>query len=654
MRAMIIRLQPKNRILFCKLEDEVKEELDTPKQKRRRICIPPPNSTSPPISISTSTETIPFVKVKSSPPSSPTSQLPAKRVKRPAGRKRPLKPKCTSAVSASPSTSSSSPTSSSPPLHSSFLTSPLPESQILHPEKEWPPPTPTIDLSAETWNMETTKDEAPIQPQFIPARTPGIQLSISKTYSRVDLFKLFFSNKVVDTLCTNTTKQGIKQKKRGRKFKWKPVEPGEFYIFLAVVIAMGIARLPSVTDYWTNDESFRIPFCNSFMSRSRFRTIMWNLQMSDPDEDEKNDRQRHTPQYDPLFRIRPLFNRMQMACKAYYQPRQNVSIDQRVVVSRSTISQYKKDMLSKWGYKLYVLADSSNGYTCHFNIHTAKSASTEKGPSYDAVMGLMQPSYLGQGYRLYCDNFYTSSELFQDLYCNRFVACGSMRENQKCFPQTKQNAMTKQSERGSIRWIRRGSLLFVKWMDCRELSFCSTIHNAFSGEMTRKRVKSKDGKCETKKVNIPTAVKQHNQFVGGVDLSNQLIQYYTVLHKTRLWYKSFFFHFIDIAVVNAYLLYKEISELSGIAPESQRFFRQNLCFELCGERFPVARPSVGITKHLPEPLVDTSTVDKSKKASFGRLKCGRCKSSKTPWHCKACDVPLCLIVDRNCFFEWHK
>jgi len=60
----------------------------------------------------------------------------------------------------------------------------------------------------------------------------------------------------------------------------------------------------------------------------------------------------------------------------------------------------------KWGIKLFLLADPSNGYTCDFNIYTCKSRLVSGlGLSFDSVVELMRPSFLGRVYHLYCDHF---------------------------------------------------------------------------------------------------------------------------------------------------------------------------------------------------------------------------------------------------------
>ncbi|KAJ8349395.1 hypothetical protein SKAU_G00245250 [Synaphobranchus kaupii] len=72
---------------------------------------------------------------------------------------------------------------------------------------------------------------------------------------------------------------------------------------------------------------------------------------------------------------------------------------------------------------------------------------TGKGLSHDAVINILTP-YLGIGYQVYVDNWYTSTALFQELHGMRFGACETCRENRKGYPVTKVNDMPRNGERG--------------------------------------------------------------------------------------------------------------------------------------------------------------------------------------------------------------
>lgn len=51
-----------------------------------------------------------------------------------------------------------------------------------------------------------------------------------------------------------------------------------------------------------------------------------------------------------------------------------------------------------------------------FNIYAGRSTLvTGKGLSFDAVMSLMNQNFLGSGYHIYCDSFYTSLALFANF-----------------------------------------------------------------------------------------------------------------------------------------------------------------------------------------------------------------------------------------------
>ncbi|KAG5266416.1 hypothetical protein AALO_G00231810, partial [Alosa alosa] len=162
-------------------------------------------------------------------------------------------------------------------------------------------------------------------------------------------------------------------------------------------------------------------------------------------------------------------------------PRQNIAVDERLVKSKAQtgLKQYMKNKRRKWGFKFFVLADSSNGYTWDFTVFEGKNHHrTGKGLGYDTVMDLVTPKVLGTGYKLYVDNFYTSRTLFFDLLEKRIGACGTIRSNQLGPLRLKSGQLDKKSPRGCIRWIREGPIVFVQWKDTRDVLMCSTIHKA--------------------------------------------------------------------------------------------------------------------------------------------------------------------------------
>lgn len=57
-------------------------------------------------------------------------------------------------------------------------------------------------------------------------------------------------------------------------------------------------------------------------------------------------------------------------------------------------------------------------------------------------------------------------------------------------------------------------------------------------------------------VQRPEIVKQYNNGMGGVDLLDQLIAYYRIFMRSNKWPLRLIFHFVDFAVVQSWLEYK--------------------------------------------------------------------------------------------------
>uniref|UniRef100_A0A673I8T7 PiggyBac transposable element-derived protein domain-containing protein n=1 Tax=Sinocyclocheilus rhinocerous TaxID=307959 RepID=A0A673I8T7_9TELE len=501
------------------------------------------------------------------------------------------------------------------------------------------------------WNTEADPDLVPNVPRFTPKRTPGVQppLTFGK-WSPLDICSQYFDEEVINILCANTNKNAMRNLERGRKFTWADVYPEEMKKYIGLLLYMGVMDLPKVRDFWRKKTLFHVPFPfpATVMSRDRFLAISCNLHISGPMEDAENDKKRGTEEYDCLHRVQPVLDIMRNRCMSVYHPRQNISVDERMIATKARIffKQYMKAKPTKWGIKLFVLADV-NGYTVDFKIYTGKSKfASGKGLSFDVVTSLVNRDYLGSGYVIYCDNFYTSPLLFRHLHQLGFGACGTCREGSVGVPSTKQNAPSKRSPRGSIRWIRDDVLLFVKWMDTREVTMCTIVHTVYSGETVLRWQTTEDGQKEKVPVPRPTAVQQYNKYMGGVDTSDQMLGTNSVHRKTRKWYMTIFQHFLDIAVTNSFILHKELCAIHHDKHMTQQNFQELLAAQLTG--VPLDSSPKERCDHLPVPVSDTQ--DLSQRASMGRRCCIRCKRS-TPWKCQECDVGLCLQLDRNCFRE---
>ncbi|XP_067218724.1 piggyBac transposable element-derived protein 4-like [Chanodichthys erythropterus] len=297
-----------------------------------------------------------------------------------------------------------------------------------------------------SWKTQTDVDMVPHTLRFLPARETGPQLNSAESHSPMNLFKLFFSESAVSTLCHNTNAQAAKATAKGCKYKWTDVSIGEMYRYIGLVFYMAMVKMSSISDYWRQSSVFSVPFPATLMPRDRYRTISWNVHMSHPDEDKVNDRKRGTAEHDRLFRIKPLMDTIRQACKAIYHPRKNLAVDERMVACKAHtgMTQYMKAKPTKWGFKLFVLADSSNGYTLDFSVYTGKNNfPTGHGLSYDAVTSLLDRTLLGSGYHVYMDNFYTSPKLLKDLFAMKFGACGTYRDNRKDCPRNAANSLSK-------------------------------------------------------------------------------------------------------------------------------------------------------------------------------------------------------------------
>lgn len=244
--------------------------------------------------------------------------------------------------------------------------------------------------TAERWHGVDQPDITPIQPIFRPLRTPGCQLITTANYSALELFQLYFTKSVLLNLLKNTNEQG-RATQTAANHLWIDITLQDMFCFLSIVIYMGFVKATSLADYWRKGPLYSFPFPKRILTGRRFLSILRALHLNSAAENKANEEKRGTAEYDRLGKLKPLYLQIRDACRNNYQPKQHISIDERMVASkaRGQLKQYMKNKPVRWGFKLFVLADSITGYTWDFFVYQGKRMwNSGKGLSYDTVIKL--------------------------------------------------------------------------------------------------------------------------------------------------------------------------------------------------------------------------------------------------------------------------
>ena len=95
------------------------------------------------------------------------------------------------------------------------------------------------------------------------------------------------------------------------------------------------------------------------MTKNRFEKLCQYLHFSDTTKEPK----RGEPNYDRLFKIRPVLNNVLDKAKNTYEPSKNISVDKGMIAFKGRLAfrQYMPVKPTKYGIEFWMAADSTNG-----------------------------------------------------------------------------------------------------------------------------------------------------------------------------------------------------------------------------------------------------------------------------------------------------
>lgn len=431
----------------------------------------------------------------------------------------------------------------------------------------------------------------------------------------------------------------------------------EFRDFLAIHIIMGVVSMPSYLDYWSH--RFKYIKVADIMPLKRYQKIRRYLHFANNNL-ENGDR---------YYKIRPVLEKVRQNCLKYQGLENKFSIDEMMIAYKGSKAgkrkQYMKDKPNKWGFKNFVRAGVSGmiydfimyGGEDTFRFHRFTDEESTLGFGAQIVIALCQ-SIQRKPAIIYCDNFFSSLELFYILRQNYGIfALGTIRNNrirgaEKVLQSEKE---LKKTERGRFSQVvcDENRLAVVRWSDNKVVTLASSfVASQPVGQIQRY---CKDAKKKIP-VQCPQIVRQYNKHMGGVDLADMLIALYRTPFKSRRWYLSIFGQILDISVNNAWLVYRFRNKMK------LKDFRHQVYESLLMENRSDHRQKTEATtvkKPRKKPPLPCSPIKYDDVGHFpSTMEEGRCRycQKKTIVFCIKCKTRLCFVTgknERNCFLNFH-
>lgn len=203
-----------------------------------------------------------------------------------------------------------------------------------------------------------------------------------------DFFSLYFTNKLIETISkhTNSFALTVIDKKQYYAYEdctWKETTPDAIKKLIALFLYQGLVKVSMYERCWSTASLYHGLWARKFDTLwDTFKAIIGMLYTDDPATENNKD---------ILRKLTPFISYFKAKCQSLYQPYQNVAVDEQLVKSKHSlgIRQHIAYKPVKFGVKLWVLADSKNGYTFDFEIYIGKTGQTyEDGLGYDVVMKL--------------------------------------------------------------------------------------------------------------------------------------------------------------------------------------------------------------------------------------------------------------------------
>lgn len=493
----------------------------------------------------------------------------------------------------------------------------------------------------------------------------GPQHSLGDDADTRDYFRILFPDSLFEHMVEQTNNYALYRQRRSGKSDphWHPTDVREMQAYVGLNILMGINQLPDTGMYWASDIFIGNAGFKKTMTSRRFEKLTQYLQLCERDsEPERGERG-----YDALFKIRHLLDVLENTMWDAYMPNRCLTVDKCAIVVKGRFSpaQYMPSKPLKRGLTVWMLCDSRSGYCHRAKISVGKPKDDEAAAclGYRVVTSLVR-GLEGQYHHLFMDSYFTSVPLLQRLLNDGLYACGPTHSGRKGYPEVLKPRNVGKLCQGEFYQCQRGNLVATVTRDVKIFSCLST--NSTPGivgispgrQQNEAEDEEQNHSMGSFGVPRPLPLLLYQENMRGVDLCDQLRECYQVGRPCKKWWRYFLWFYINLCIVNAYIIQRESR---GGAPPSgfngkqftQRHFRVRLAQQLIGD-YQGARgmERAARKRHADSPIEYGHRLERMSERS---RRCRNCTNKglrhESVFGCKICNVHLCR---GGCFSEFHK
>lgn len=504
----------------------------------------------------------------------------------------------------------------------------------------------------------TAPDFAPL-PFTVP--NAGFQLSgASIPTNECGFFQQFFTDDLLEEIVVQTNvfahfrldQATLPQHSIWRD--WRDVDLKEMKAYLGVVLNMALNAKPNIQDYFSKEWLNATSFFTDVFCRRRFFQIHWMLHISPPVPAD-------APRQTRAEKVRHVLTYIKGKCQELYVPERDIAVDETTISFKGHVSfkMYNPQKPTKWGLRIYVLAESLHGYICTFVPYYGKRTTEELDrpglPFTSRIVLTLCRELLeksnGSGYHLFTDRFYTGYHLAMELLQLKIQTTGTVMRNRQGLPdELKRKKKMKAGE--VIAFQRDGNATAIAWQDKRPVLMLSTVHGSAVQIVTR------HSRAGTVQVSKPVVIIDYTAKMGAVDRADHLCTSYNFGRKSVKWWRKSFFWLLEVACVNSFILFNIHRQQQKLTAVTHLKFRRHMIEQLVGDiRAHVhrcGRPSKANTierlngkLHIPvqeNKMRDCVVCCSDRKTPGGR--------KRTNFACKTCPRQP-HMHPAGCFEKWH-